>query len=235
MTRDIYALELPRENVSANARNPSAILISSIIYAISVTSSSNIYSLFTASILPAIFIKRITPSALEKINVINAVMILTLAITWPEMKSGLIKGVIIALRVNMIYVIFSVMVYPLGAEGMYEALSGLRVPEKLRVMILLTLRGINILRERYETSIISVRLRAPEINGLMRLKIFAYMAGNIILQSSLRSENMMKAVKCRGGFGGFIQTENRSFNVRDMMCIAGFCVYGIIIAVMNYA
>ncbi|MBR0278808.1 MAG: hypothetical protein IJQ75_02345, partial [Synergistaceae bacterium] len=181
------------------------------------------------------FIKRITPSALEKINIINAVMLLTLALTWPEMKSGLIKGVIIALRVNMIYVIFSVMVYPLGVTGMYEALSGLGVPEKLRVMILLTLRGINILRERYETSIISVRLRAPEINGLMRLKIFAYMAGNIILQSSLRSENMMKAVKCRGGFGGFIQTENHSFNVRDMMCIAGFCAYGIIIAVMNYA
>ena len=235
MTRDIYALELPRENVSTYTLSPAVILISSIIYAISVTSSSNIYSLLTASILPAIFIKRITPSALAKINIINAVMLLTLAVTWPDFYAGLIKGVIIALRVNMIYVIFSAMVYPLGVTGMYEALSGLGVPEKLRVMILLTLRGINILRERYETSIISVKLRAPEINGLMRLKIFAYMAGNIILQSSLRSENMMKAVKCRGGFGGFIQTESRGFNVRDMMCIAGFCAYGIIITVMNYA
>ena len=234
MTRDIYALELPRENVSENALNPSAILISSIIYAISVTASSNIYSLFTASILPAIFIKRITPSALEKINVINAVMILTLAVTWPDFYAGLIKGVIIALRVNMIYVAFSAMVYPLGVTGMYEALSGLGVPEKLRVMILLTLRGINILRERYETSIISVKLRAPEINGLMRLKIFAYMAGNIILQSSLRSENMMKAVKCRGGFGGF-RYETAGIKMRDIFCVIGFCAYGIIIAVMNYA
>ena len=234
MTRDNYALELPRENVSTYTLSPAVILISSIIYAISVTSSSNIYSLFTASILPLIFIKRITPSALEKINVINAVMLLTLTLTWPEMKSGLIKGVIIALRVNMIYVAFSAMVYPLGVTGMYEALSGLGVPEKLRVMILITLRGINILRERYETSIISVRLRAPEINGLMRLKIFAYMAGNIILQSLLRSENMMKAVKCRGGFGGF-GYETAGIKMRDIFCVIGFCAYGIIIAVMNYA
>ena len=118
---------------------------------------------------------------------------------------------------------------------MYEALSSLRVPLKLRVLAILTIRGVNILRESFETAIISVRLRAPNLRGIMRLKVFAYMTGTILLQSFLRSENIMRAVKCRGGFGGFIHTENESMNAWDMACILGFAVYGVVIAVMNYA
>lgn len=236
MTRDIYALEIPRENLSASTkRNPAVILVSSIIYALAVTASSNIYSLLTASILPAISIRRVKLSALAKINIANAAMILTLALTWPDFYGGLRMGMIIALRVNMIYIAFSAMLYPLGTMGIYEALCFMRIPEKLRVMIILTLRGINILRERYESAIISVRLRASNMRGVMRLKIFAFMLGNVLLQSLERSDNMMKAVKCRGGFGGFMQTETLGINFSDVIYVTGFAVYGIIIAVMNYA
>lgn len=234
MSRDIYVLEAPSGNISSNAKSPSAILISSMIYAVTATMSSNIYSLLFASILPVTLLIR-KPINLVKINLINAVMILTLLLTWPEMKSGLIRGIIISLRVNMIYIVFSLKVYPLGVSGMYEALSALRVPEKLRVQILLTLRGIDILYERYETSIISVRQRAPEIGGILRLKIYAYILGNVLLQSLLRSEGIIRSVKCRGGFGGFNQSETHGINACDVLYVASFAVYGIIIAVMDYA
>ena len=237
MTRDIYALEIPRENLSASAQihPPALILISSIIYALAVTASTNAYSLVIVSILPVSLINRVKLSALAKLNLINAVMILTLALTWPDFYAGFIMGVIISLRVNMIYIAFSAMVYPLGTGGIYEALCALRVPENLRVLLLLTLRGINILRERYESSIISVKLRAPNIRGVIRLKIFACILGNVLLQSLKRSENMMKAVKCRGGFGGFMQSETHEIKFGDMVYVTGFAFYGIIIAVMNYA
>lgn len=236
MTRDIYALEIPRENLSASTeRNLAVILISSLLYASAVTVSSNIYSLVIASILPVSLIKRVKLSALAKLNLINAVMILTLALTWPNFYAGLIMGVIISLRVNMICAAFSAMIYPLGTEGIYEALCVMRVPENLRVLLLLTLRGINILRERYESAIISVKLRAPNINGVMRLKIFACILGNVLLQSLERSDNMMKAVKCRGGFGGFMQSETHAINFCDVVYVMCFAFYGIIIAVMNYA
>ena len=236
MTRDIYTLEIPRENFSPSAeRNPAVVLILSIIYALVVTASNNAYSLLTASILPARFINRVKLSALAKLNLINAVMILTLALTWPDFYAGLIMGVIISLRVNMICAAFSAMIYPLGTERIYEALCVMRVPENLRVLLLLTLRGINILRERYESAIISVKLRAPNINGVMRLKIFACILGNVLLQSLERSENMMKAVKCRGGFGGFMQSETHGINFCDVVYVMCFAFYGIIIAVMNYA
>ena len=236
MTRDIYALEIPCENLSASTiQNPAVILISSLLYALAATVSTGAYSLLTASILPAIFIKRVKLSALAKLNLVNAVMTLTLALTWPEIKAGFVMGVIISLRVNMICVVFSAMIYPLGTGGIYEALCALRVPEKLRVLVILTLRGINILRERYESAIISVKLRAPDIRVLMRLKIFACILGNVLLQSLERSDNMMKAVKCRGGFGGFIQYETNGIKFGDIVFVTGFAFYGIIIAVMNYA
>jgi|GEM_PF-5791074 len=235
MTRDVYSLETPREDISQSAeRNPAAVLISSLLYALAVTLSANTYSLLIASILPARFITRVKLSALAKLNLINALMILTLTLTWPDLYAGFIMGVIISLRVNMICIAFSAMVYPLGTSGMYEALCVMRVPEKLRVMIILTLRGINILCERYESAIISVKLRAPNIRGLMRLKIFAAMMGMILLQSHERSDNMMKAVKCRGGFAGFIQSETRGVSFGDVVYILTFVVYISIIAVMNY-
>lgn len=236
MTRDIYALEIPRENLSASTElHPAIVLISSVIYALAATASTNAYSLLTASLLPVSLVKRVKLSAPAKLNLVNAVMILTLALTWPDFYAGFIMGVIISLRVNMIYIAFSAMVYPLGTGGMYEALCFMRVPENLRVMMILTLRGINILRERYESAIISVRLRAPNIRGLMRLKIFAAMMGNVLLQSLERSENMMKAVKCRGGFSGFMQSETHAVKFGDVIYVMCFAFYGIIIAVMNYA
>ena len=238
MTHTAYTLELPREVLSVSAKHsPAYTLLSAVIYAIAVSVSKTIPALFIASILPVILLamRRFSLSRLVNINIFNLVMILTLALTWPDFYDGLIMGLIIALRVNMIVVAFEAMVYPLGASGMYDALSMLRVPVKLRVLAILTMRGVNILRESFETAIISVRLRAPNLRGIMRLKVFAYMTGTILLQSFLRSENMMRAVKCRGGFGGFIQAENEALSAWDMACILGFAVYGVIIAVMNYA
>ena len=238
MTHTAYTLELPREVLSVSAKHsPASTLLSAVIYAIAVSVSKTIPALFIASILPVTLLamKRFPISSLVSINIFNLVMILTLSLTWPDFYDGLIMGMVIALRVNMILVAFGAIVYPLGVYGMYEAMSSLRVPVKLRVLAILTMRGVNILRESFETAIISVRLRAPNLRGIMRLKVFAYMTGTVLLQSSLRSENMMRAVKCRGGFGGFMKNDNDCLSAWDMICILGFSVYGLIIAVMNYA
>ena len=238
MTRTAYTLEIPREALTVSMKHsPAAVLVSAVIYALAVSISDSVPALFIASILPVTLLatKSFPISRLVSVNVFNLVMILTLALTWPDFFDGLRMGVIIALRVNMIFVAFGATAYPLGTARMYDALSSLRVPMKLRILVILTLRGVNILRESFETAIISVRLRAPNLRGIMRLKVFACMTGTVLLQSFLRSENMMRAVKCRGGFRGFIQTENDSLSAWDMICILGFAVYGLIIAVMNYA
>ncbi len=238
MTRAVYTLEIPSEALAVSIKySPVAAIISAVIYAVAVSVSNTLPSLILASIMPVTFLvmKRFPLSHLVSINVFNLVMILTLALTWPNLIDALIMGIIIALRVNMIVITFGTMVYPMGTSGIYAAMSSLHVPVKLRVLAILTLRGVNTLRESYETAINSVRLRAPRLHGIIRLKVFAYMTGTILLQSFLRSENMMKSVKCRGGFGGFIQAENERLSAGNVAMIAGFFAYGMSIAVMNYA
>ena len=217
--------------------SPAVILACTVSYALSVSLSNSFSALVLASVMPLIFMitKKIPLSNLLKLSVLNAVMIITLALTWPDITGGIMAGIIIALRVNMIYIVFSVMVYPLGTSGMHEALCALGIPEKLRILILLTLRGIYIMRERFETALISVRLRAPGLHGVMKFRVFAYIIGSVLLQSVERSEGMMKAVKCRGGFGGFMQNGNKALSVGDIVFASCFAVYTFCVIILNYA
>ena len=180
-------------NIMAEA----CIVVCVIVYAFVVGLVSNIYVL--ASLLGLSLLLKTFPPL--KLNLFNLVMILTLALTWPSTREGLIAGMIIALRVNVIYVAFARFVFPLGVSGIYKALVTLRVPEKLRVLMILTLRGIYILRERFDASLISLKLRSPKVE----LKTFAYVTGGVLLQGSQRSERMLKGINLRRGFRGFIQ------------------------------
>lgn len=240
MSRGIYTLEFPRQTVAVNNTNtnsPAVMLVCALSYALSVSISSSIPALFTALLMPMMFIVtgRFQLSKLVKINILNLIMIITLSLTWPIFSDGLIMGAVITLRVNMIYVVFGVTVYPLGTAGIYEAFSVLNVPMKLRVLVILTMRGIYVLSERYSSAITSVRLRAPGLSGMMRLKVFAYMMGNVLIGTSERSENIMRAVKCRGGFGGFMQSKNDGISLRDIKMIMVYGVYVLGIVLLNNA
>ena len=212
-------------------------ILCSLIYALSVSVSANVFALVTASLLPLyLVVKR--PEILKpliKLNALNLVMIITLALTWPNLREGFITGIIIALRLNMIYIIFSCLVFSEGEAKIYESLVNLHVPEKLRVLFLLTFRGINIMRERLDSALVSLRLRAPELSLVMRFKTFAYVTASVLLQSSSRSERMARAIICRGGFEGFTQTESVSINLRDVIVLAGFVSYSLAIIILNYA
>ncbi|MBR0256858.1 MAG: hypothetical protein IJQ58_03900 [Synergistaceae bacterium] len=237
MSQNAYTLEFsPTTAATETRRNPATTLICAVSYALAVSVSDSWPALLLASILPAVILaKRFPLHALAKLNLLNAVMILTLALTWPEFSGGLVMGTVIALRVNMICVVFMSMVYPLGTGGIYEALCVLGMPEKMRVLIILTLRGIYTMHERFETALISVRLRAPNLKGMMKLRVFASVTASVLVQSALRSENVMRAVKCRGGFGGFSQYRHEGFNSRDVLFMAGFMVYASCVALLNYA
>ncbi len=181
-------------------------VIATLIYALTVSLTHSVSLLAVESILPMMFLLtgKISPKSLIKINIMNAVMILTLSLTWPVFSDGLKTGAIIAARVNMIYTVFFVTMKALGVSGLYGVLLSMRLPVKLCVLFVLTVRGIEILRERFDTALISARLRAPDVTSVTRLRIFASVLGTVLLQSVIHSENMTRAVKLRGGFRGFM-------------------------------
>ena len=187
-------------------------LLFAIIYALIVSLSDSLFLLIIESLLPlVILISRheiIKLKSLVKLNALNLFMIMTLALTWPEIRAGLIMGVLITWRLNIIYIIFAGVIAKLGFTGIYAALVRFHVPEKLRILLLLTMRGIFIMNGRLDSALIALKLRAPEapeMKFITRFKTFGYVTGNILLQSESRSEKMLQAIKCRGGFGGFNQ------------------------------
>ena len=172
-------------------------------YAFAVSVSSSVYLLLAASVVPLILlcVKKISLNYLLKLNVINVIVIITLALTWPSMREGFSAGILIAVRVNMIYIVFAALVFPRGAGVLYS----LPLPEKLRVLLILTVRGIFIMRESLDSALLSAKLRAPNAGLMVRLKIFAYVSGSVLIRSSVRSERMLLAIQSRGGFKGFMQ------------------------------
>ena len=232
--RDAYTFGLPAVRLAVDSRtgeiSPEVITWSAVVYAMAVSVSREYSALAAGSVLPVILLFR-HKIPLLKINIMNLVMIITMALTWPDVSEGLIMGTVTALRVNMIYIVFAGVVFPLGMSAVYS----LRLPEKLRVMVILTLRGIFILSERMEKALISVKLRAPNVKGMMKLKVFAYVLGSVLLKSADHSERMMLAVETRGGFGGFAVSENRRLSMRDMVLAASCAGYAVLIVLLNYA
>ncbi len=233
--KDAYTLELPAGNMAAQTGEtaPEVLTACALVYALAVSISKTLPALALASVMPVVFVftKRFTLSHFLKLNAFNAVMTLTLALTWPVMLDGALMGLVISLRVNMIFLAFTVLVFPLGMSAAYS----LPLPAKLRVLLILTLRGIFLLRENLQTALISVRLRAPNVKGMMKLKVFACILGGVLLRGSAKSERMMSAITCRGGFGGFFQHEREGLSVKDAVILAGMMCYCLAILVMNYA
>ncbi|MBQ7594257.1 MAG: hypothetical protein IJU48_07880 [Synergistaceae bacterium] len=238
MIQDSFTLTFPHEKFYASRNNfaPESLLVSALVYSLAVSISSNFIPLILVLILPVMIVcvKKFQVSSLLKLNIINLVMIITLALTWPVFLDGVKMGMLITLRLNMIYIVCEYMIFPLGITGIYEALYALRVPEKLRVLIILTLRGIFIMRERLETALISVKLRAPNLKGIMKLKVFASILASVLLQSSSHSERMMQAVILRGGFTGFSQSEREGLKLGDMLLIVSFMLYAAVVMKCNY-
>ena len=86
---------------------------------------------------------------MKKIIFTDLIIIITTTLTWPDIREGFFAGISIALKASIIYLFCAVFIFPKGFTGIYKALIFLHVPEKLRILILLTLRGIFILKERF--------------------------------------------------------------------------------------
>lgn len=240
ITREAYTLEFPAGHVMVQAPScsPEVMLACSLVYSLAVSVSFARSALIAALIAPLVILiahRQVIRSLLE-INIINLVMLVTLAFTWPSVSGGLVTGGVITLRVNMIYVVLASMIFPMGYVKIYGALCSFGMPEKLRVLFLLTVRGIYILHESFSTAIISAKLRAPGLKGMMRLKVFACMAASALLRGAVRSEHMMKAIDCRGGVGGFTQSEKRGrLSVREVWVCVMTVIYSLVIVTLNYA
>ncbi|MDY4031702.1 MAG: energy-coupling factor transporter transmembrane component T [Pyramidobacter sp.] len=231
------------ENARAplDAFDPRARLLCAAAYAVTLSALDRPAALAVAALLPGtlLFCGPLRPllRSLRQLNLVSLAMTFLLALTWPGRtlwgpfsREGIRQGLLITVRLNLISIALLRLIAAMGPARCETALARLGCPEKLRVLLLLTLRGIYLLAERMATALQAVNLRSgsrgagrsPYLKGTLRWRVFAFMAASALLQSSDRSERMMLALNCRGGLAGFAAAQPLRWKTRDT-ALAVFC------------
>ncbi len=201
-----------------------------ICYAISIAIAKTPGAFFLASVLPVALAFTLSNSSirtLAKINLLNLFMIATMILTFPDFHKGFKAALILTLRLN-----FTCVVFAKFFETANYIPDAKFVPEKIRVLLILTIRGIFVIQDCLHSSILSVRMRARNLHGVLKWKVFAYVIASSILRSEARSEKMLLAIKMRGGFAGFEQVRELNWKFSDnVICVlSGIYVTGIFLA-----
>ena len=184
------------------------------------------FALIAASIFPIILIFR-DVSILKKLlrlNLINLFVAFMIIITWPDFRAGIKFALLITIRMNLICVIL----LNVGFNVPF-------MPEKIRTLLIMTVRGIYILHDRFRASLISIKLRAKNLNGLLKFKVIAYLIASGLLRSSERAERVYQVIEMRGGFNGFNQEFSNEIRKRDTIYFLIFAIYAVVIIFLNAA
>lgn len=183
-------------------------------------------ALIAASILPILLIirKAVILKKLVRLNLINLFVAFMIIITWPDLKEGFRFALLIIIRMNLIFIIL-----------LNTGLNIPFMPAKMRVLIIMTVRGIFIMHERFTAALISIKLRAKNLHGLLKFKVIAYLIASGLLRSSERAERVYQVIGMRGGFNGFNQEFTDKFKKRDLIYILIFMIYGGVLIFLNAA
>jgi cobalt/nickel transport system permease protein len=145
-------------------------------------------------------------------------------------EPGLRLALLVTCKLNLISVTLIRMVAELGMGRIDNVLGDFRIPEKMRVLLLLTLRYTLLLMERVAAMTRAIRLRAPSLRGKRLCSAFGCMLGTTLIHSSDRAERSMLAMRCRGGMAGFSQCCPMTWRARDTLLCAFFAANAALVA-----
>lgn len=164
---------------------------------------------------------------LVHLNVVGVFVCILLLLTYPGERvfgvfsaDGVKPALLIVLKLNLISVVMIRMIVALGMGRIDNVLGDFRISEKLRVLLLLTMRYVLLLAERVATMARAIFLRAPGLKGGLLYRAFACMLGTTLIHSSDRAERSMQAMRCRGGMAGFSQCCPMRWRAADtLLCL----------------
>jgi cobalt/nickel transport system permease protein len=118
------------------------------------------------------------------------------------------EGVLLAARITVksnaivMALIALVATSPIAALG--HALSGLRVPDKMVFLLLLTYRYIFVLEQEYLRLRRAIRVRGfVPATRLHTYRTYAYLIGMLFVRAAARADRVYQAMLCRGFHGKF--------------------------------
>lgn len=119
-------------------------------------------------------------------------------------KEGLAQAVAIALKGNILLLVFTAFVSTMDPVTFAYALERLHVPPKLTMLLLFTLRYLTVLDQEYRRlrTAMTVRVFRPNLSR-HTLRSLGYLVGMLLVRSLDRSERIHEAMKCRAFTGHF--------------------------------
>lgn len=172
--------------------------------------------------------------SLVGVNVGGALICVLLPFTYQEGgAAGARFAVLVLVKINMIAVVFYRMVVAMGLPTINDALSGLGLPLKLRVLLLLTIRHIFLLHDRVTTAARAVSLRGGKMSLAMKFESHACMVGTTLVHASDRAERSLHAIRCRGGFAGFEGVRTMRWRLRDTLLCCVFLGVLLLVAALG--
>ncbi len=130
---------------------------------------------------------------------------------------GLQQAIEITLKTNTILLWLTILLSTIETVILAHALHDFRIPDKLILLLLFTLRYIEVLYREYSRLRQAMLIRAfrPQMNRHTYRSI-AYLIGMLLIKSFDRSERMMAAMKCRGFHGKFFLLHDFHLNDADL-------------------
>jgi energy-coupling factor transporter transmembrane protein EcfT len=136
-------------------------------------------------------------------------------------------------KMNLISIILIRLVTAMGTSRIDSALDGLHVPLKLRMLLILSVRYIFLLSERVATMTKAIGARAPKLGFMATLRVMACMIGTTLIHCADKAERSAKALRCRGGIGGFRAVACKAWATRDTALCCIFLAYFAAVAAMD--
>ncbi len=131
-------------------------------------------------------------------------------------QTGVFLAARISLKSSTILLVFLALLGSSSIAVIGHALQHLGVPEKLVYLFLFCYRYIFVIEQEYRRLEKAARLRSfhPGTN-LHTYRTYAYLVGMLFLRSSLRADQVHKAMICRGFHGRFYSLEKMIFRGQD--------------------
>ena len=217
-----------------DAFDPRSRVICALFFAIALASVRSYSALAVGAIIPLLLVfvgdLKTLAKALVRLNAVSVFACILLPFTYQVERfgefsfKGLELAMIITVKLNLISIVFLRMILPLGVSRIENVLEAFRVPEKIRVLLLLTMRYILLLSERVTTMTRAIFLRAPGVRGKRMLLAFSCMLGTTMIHSSDRASRSLLAMQLRGGIAGFSQYIPTFWRSRDTFLCACFFI-----------
>lgn len=168
-------------------------------------------------------------------------LILTLAFTysvegsawWQPTAQGLVQGLWIGARAFGALAFALTLVVPLGLWNIEEVLERCGAGEKLRSLVILTVRYVFLLGERVSKGARVLALRGHGASTKVRLAAHGAFVGTTFIHCHDRALRGWQALALRGGLAGFRRRSPWKMGRHDWLALAllsfGLCLWGVMV------